>query len=127
MADLHGDRTLLSLVTDVEHGVLGGDPLEFRSWAIYPTRDKQWYQILSSLDPVGYLKAFNIDPKAPVKTVEETYDLIKAEIPSHTARELESKSMELGVCGQTRYSPKFWNENMMGKTLALYPLVLQDG
>lgn len=123
IGDMHGDGTLLKLGKDVDHGVLGGGPLNFRSWAIYPTKDNQWYQILSSLSPEKYLQSFNIDPKTPAKSVEDAYELIKAEVSKYTARELEQKSMELGVCGQTCYAPKAWNETTMGKTLARHPLV----
>ena len=123
MADMNEDGSLFKMGTDLDKGRLAGTPMAFRAWAIYPTRDKNtWYQIMSSLEPDCYLRAFNLDPNAPVKSNDEAYELIKAEIVKYSARELEQKNMENGFCGQTCFSPKAWLETLMGKSLARHPL-----
>lgn len=78
---------------------------------------------MSNLDPGRYLKDFGLDLHAPVKTYDEAYKLIKAEMIKYSARELEAKHIELGACGSTCHSPASWRETLMGKTLARHPLV----
>jgi hypothetical protein len=70
-----------------------------------------------------YLKAFGLDLHAPVKSKDEAYELIKAEMIKYSARELEQKNMELGACGQTCFSPAAWRETLMGKLLDRHPLI----
>jgi hypothetical protein len=124
MADMNEDGSLFKMGKDLDKGRLAGTPMAFRAWAIYPTRDKDtWYQVMSNLDPDRYLRAFNLDPHAPVKSNDEAYELIKAEMIKYSARELEQKNMENGFCGQTCFSPKAWLETLMGKSLARHPLL----
>ena len=78
---------------------------------------------MSNLDPAGYLSAFGLDVNAPVKSNDEAYELIKAEIMKYSARELEQKHMEHGFCGQTCFSPQAWRNTLMGKSLARHPLI----
>lgn len=112
------------IVRDLDHGALDKNPMYYRSWSIYPTKDPNvWYQIMGSLHPNELLQAFNLDPEAPVKTNDEAYQLIKAELERYSARELEMKCMEKGLCGQTCYSPQAWRETLMGKLLGLHPLI----
>lgn len=110
---------------DVDQGIISKTPMRFRSWAIFPTREKNvWFQILSSLDPPGFLTVFGLDADdATVKTNEEAYEKIKQETTKYSARELEHICIEHGFCGQTCLSPQAWRETMMGKALAKHPMV----
>lgn len=95
-----------------------------RGWAIYPTKDKNvWYQTIGNLRPELFFEAYSMDIEAPAKTNEEAYELIKSTISTYSARELEQKNMEYGLCGQTVYSPKQWRDTLMGKTLERRPLI----
>lgn len=95
-----------------------------RSWSIYPTKDKNvWYQVIANLRPQKFFDAYGIDDNAPVKNVDEAYELIKSVITQYSARELEQKNMEYGLCGQTVYSPAAWRSTMMGKALERRPLI----
>ncbi|CAK1362693.1 hypothetical protein CB0940_05112 [Cercospora beticola] len=113
---------------DVDKGVITKTPMRFRSWSIYPTGSKdenghqQWFQILSSLDPKGFLSAFGLDADdSSITTNEQAYEKIKAVTMSMSAREIEQICVEKGFCGQTVLSPKAWNETSYGKALAKHP------
>lgn len=115
---------------DVDKGVISKTPMRFRSWSIYPTKSKdenghqQWFQILSSLDPQGFLATFGLDADdESVKTNDEAYEKIKAVTLSMSARELEHICVEKGYVGQTVLSPKAWRETSYGKALAKHPAV----
>lgn len=124
MADLNEDGSLFKLGTNLDKGVLNKTPMAFRAWAIYPTKDNDvWYQIMSNLEPDKYLRAFNLNPDAPVKSNDEAYELIKSEMVKYSARELEQKHMEHGFCGQTCFTPEAWRETLMGKLLDRHPLI----
>lgn len=58
-----------------------------------------------------------------MKNVDEAYELIKSFISQYSARELEQKNMEHGLCGQTVYSPAAWRNTLMGKALERRPLI----
>ncbi len=110
--------------TNLDHGAVDRNPMYYRSWAIYPTKDPEvWYQIMGSLNPPELLRAFNLNPEAPAKTNDEAYQLIKAELEKYSARELEMKCMEKGLCGQTCYTPKAWRKTLMGQLLGKQPLI----
>ena len=112
------------VITDLDHGALDLNPMYYRSWSIYPTKDPGvWYQIMGSLHPPELLGAFDLDPEAPAKTNDEAYQLIKAKLELYSARELEMKCMEKGLCGQTCYTPEAWRETLMGKLLGKHPLI----
>jgi hypothetical protein len=112
------------VMTDLDHDALDLNPMYYRSWSIYPTKDPEvWYQIMGSLHPPELLRAFDLDPEAPAKTNDEAYQLIKAELEKYSARELEMKCMEKGLCGQTCYTPQAWRETLMGKLLGKHPLI----
>jgi hypothetical protein len=112
------------VMTDLDHGALDLNPMYYRSWSIYPTRDAGvWYQIMGSLHPPELLRAFDLDPDAPAKTNDEAYALIKASLEKYSARELEMKCMEKGLCGQTCFTPQAWRETLMGKLLGQHPLI----
>lgn len=112
------------VMTDLDHGALDLNPMYYRSWSIYPTKDPGvWYQIMGSLHPPELLRAFDLDPEAPAKTNDEAYALIKAELEKYSARELEMKCMEKGLCGQTCYSPQEWRDTLMGRLLGKHPLI----
>ncbi|KAF2171090.1 hypothetical protein M409DRAFT_51311 [Zasmidium cellare ATCC 36951] len=110
---------------DVDKGVISKNPMRFRSWAIFPTREENVnFQILSSLDPPGFLKVFGLEADDPsVKTNEEAYEKIKSVTTKYSARELEHICIEHGFCGQTCLSPQAWRETMMGKSLAKHPMI----
>jgi hypothetical protein len=78
---------------------------------------------MGNLDPVGFLKAYGIDPETPTQSKSDAYDTIKAEISKYSAGDLELKNMEHGFTGQTCYSPKHWRETTMGKAMARHPVV----
>lgn len=110
---------------DVDKGVISKSPMRFRSWAIFPTREENVnFQILSSLDPPGFLKVFGLEADDPsVKTNEEAYEKIKSVTTKYSARELEHICIEHGFCGQTCLSPQAWRETMMGKSLAKHLMI----
>ncbi|USW58701.1 Putative CoA-transferase family III [Septoria linicola] len=115
---------------DVDKGVISKTPMRFRSWSIYPTASKdenghqQWFQVLSSLDPKGFLATFGLDADdESVRTNEKAYERIKAVTMSMSARELESICVEKGYVGQTVLSPKAWRETSYGKALAKHPAI----
>ena len=123
LADLTRERVAFRAGTDLDRGVLSKSPMRYRTWAIYPTKDPSvYYQILGSMDPVGYLRVFGLDPDA-ASSKDEAYELIKAEMTKYSAAELELKCMEHGLCGQTCYAPKKWRQTTMGKALAREPMV----
>ena len=110
--------------TDLDRGCLNRNPMHYRSWAIYPTKDPEvWFQIMGGLDPPKFLRGLNLDPYAPAKTNDEAYQLIKAELEKYSARELEVKCMEKGLSGGTCYTPKAWRETLMGQLLGKHPLI----
>ncbi|TKA71794.1 hypothetical protein B0A55_04299 [Friedmanniomyces simplex] len=118
------DGSLWSMGTDLDHGALVKNPMHYRSWAFYPTSDPTvYYYIMGSLHPALYLRSFGLDPEAPVKSNDEAYELQKSVLSRYSARELEQKCIELGVCGQTGLSPKAWRETLMGKRLAGHPVL----
>ena len=109
MAAMHEDGSLFKMGHDLDGGCLTDTDMKFRAWSIYPTKDpKVWYQIMSNLKPYDFLPAYGLDPDAPVKSKDEAYEMIKAEITKYSARELEQKNMEHGFCGQTVFSPQAW-------------------
>ncbi|KAK4621232.1 hypothetical protein CLAFUW4_06746 [Fulvia fulva] len=89
---------LQKLGLDVDQGIISKTPMRFRSWAIFPTREKNvCFQFLSSLGPVGYLQVFSLDADdATVETNEEAYEKIKSVTTSLSARELEHICIERG-------------------------------
>lgn len=110
---------------DVDKGVISKNPMRFRSWAIFPTRDENtWFQFLSSLDPPGYLRIFGLDADdSTVTTNDEAYEKIKQATTRYSARELEQICLENAVVGQTVLSPQAWRETSMGKALAKHPMI----
>lgn len=110
---------------DVDKGIISKNPMRFRSWAIFPTKDENvWFQFLSSLDPAGYLRIFGLDADdSTITTNDQAYEKIKAVTTSLSARELEHICLENGVVGQTCLSPQAWRETSMGKALAKHPMI----
>jgi hypothetical protein len=110
---------------DVDKGVISKTPMRFRSWSIYPTRNEnEWFQVLSSLDPVNFLATFGLDADdQSVKTNDEAYEKIKSVTTKYSARELEHICITKGYVGQTVLSPKAWRETSMGKALAQHPMI----
>ena len=118
------DPAILAAATDLDHGALTKNPMYYRAWAIYPTKDPRiYYQIMSNLDAPTFLGAYGLDPDAPVKSNDEAYELMKAEFSRHSAGDLETKNIEHGFCGQTCYTPQQWRDTLMGKRLAAHPLL----
>lgn len=78
---------------------------------------------MGNLDPVGFLKAYGIDPDTPTKSRNDAYEIIKSEISKYSAGDLELKNMEHGFTGQTCYTPQHWRETTMGKSMARHPLI----
>ncbi|KEQ68207.1 CoA-transferase family III [Aureobasidium namibiae CBS 147.97] len=124
MGKLSADGTISSVGVDVDKGCLTKTNMHYRSWAIYPTKDKGvWYQLMGNLDPAGFLKAYGLDPNYPSKDRNDAYEVIKAEISKYSAGDLELKNMEHGFTGQTVYTPKHWLETTMGKAMARHPVI----
>ena len=128
--DIQKNQVVQKAGLDVDKGVISKTPMRFRSWSIYPTKSKdenghqQWFQILSSLDPKGFLATFGLDADdESVKTNDEAYEKIKAVTLSMSARELEHICVEKGYVGQTVLSPKAWRETSYGKALAKHPAI----
>lgn len=115
---------LPNLGVDVDKKCVDKNPLAYRSWAIYPTRDpKVWYQWLGSLHTESFLRTYGVDPDAPVKDRDEAWELLKGVVSQFSARELEQINMEHGFCGQTCYTPAEWRQTTMSRVLAKRPLV----
>lgn len=110
---------------DVDKGVISKNPMRFRSWAIFPTRDENvWFQFLSSLDPPGYLRIFGLEADdETVSTNEQAYEKIKQMTTRYSARELEQICIEHAVVGQTCHTPQGWRETSMAKALAKHPMI----
>jgi hypothetical protein len=124
IAEMAEDPAILASATDLDHGALTKNPMHYRSWSIYPTKDpKIWYQIMSNLDAPGFLRAYGMNSEAPVKNNDEAYELMKVEFSKYSAGELETKNVEHGFCGQTCYTPQQWRDTLMGKRLAGHPLL----
>lgn len=124
LAEIQKDRTLYSVGTDVDKGVLTKNNMHFRSWSIFPTKDVNvWYQIMGNLDPATFLRAYNLDPDAVTASRDVAYELIKAEIVKYSSAELEQKNMKHGFCGQTCYTPAQWRQTTMGKSLRAHPII----
>ncbi|KAK5132247.1 hypothetical protein LTR08_009235 [Meristemomyces frigidus] len=122
--ELAQDGSLWKLGTDLDKGAMTKNAMHYRSWSIYPTRDKDiWFQVMGNLDPPGFLRAFVMDSEAPVKSNDEAYELQKVVFSKYSARELEMKCIEHGFVGQTCLSPQAWRNTLMGKTLAGHPLI----
>ncbi|KAK3614451.1 hypothetical protein LTR56_027246 [Elasticomyces elasticus] len=138
------DGSLWKLGTDLDKAALTKNPMHYRSWAFYQTKEvlPTYVYVMGSLDPASYLKAFGLDSEAPVKSNDEAYALLiprllpfsyrlthdsynlqKTVFSSYSAPEFELKCLELGVCGQTGHSPAAWRETLMGKRLAAHPLL----
>lgn len=97
LPDMAADGSVFKIGTDLDPTKYSAGPLNFRSWSIYPTKDKNvYYQAMSNLHPLTWLAAYDIDPNTPVKSRDEAYEVIKAEIAKYSARELEQKNMEHG-------------------------------
>ena len=78
---------------------------------------------MGNLDPIGFLKAYGIDPDTPTTSKDHAYDIIKAEISKYSPGDLELKNMEHGFTGQICYTPKHWRETTMGKAASRHPVV----
>ncbi|KAK3634423.1 hypothetical protein LTR56_015302 [Elasticomyces elasticus] len=109
---------------DYDHFLLG-NALKLRSQAIYPTATKDtWFQLHGSTDPYAALQAMNIDADMDAHMSKDAaYDFIKAHTLKYQARELELIFIEQNVPSSIVYSPKGWNDTIMGKSLAKHPLV----
>jgi len=124
MSELEEDGTLMQMGTDQDHGCLTKNPMYFRSWSIFPTKDPHvYFQIMGNMNPWTLLRAFDLDPEAPVKNNDEAYELIKAKLIQYSGPELEMKCMDHGFCGQICHSPQAWRDTLVGKTLAAHPLI----
>ncbi|KAH0042000.1 hypothetical protein KCU78_g865, partial [Aureobasidium melanogenum] len=124
MAEVQKSGVLFKAGVDLDRGVINKTPVYVRSWAIYPTKDpKVWYQVLSSLNPPGFLKAYGIDPETQTESKDEAYELLKKTFSTYSAAELDIKNMENGFCGQTCYTPEQWRRTTMAKRLAEHPLI----
>lgn len=128
--DIQNNQVVQKAGLDVDKGVISKTPMRFRSWSIYPTKSKdenghqQWFHVLSSLNPKGFLATFGLDADdESVETNDEAYEKIKAVTLSMSARELEHICVEKGYVGQTVLSPKAWMETSYGKALAKHPAV----
>ena len=56
----------------LDHGVLVKNPMHYRSWAFYPTKDaNQYFYIMGSLDPASFLRSFGLEPDTPVRSNDE--------------------------------------------------------
>lgn len=87
--DMMADGSFFKMGTDLDHGALAGNPWHLRAWSIYPTKDpKVWYQIMSNLDPKGYLGSWGLDSEASVKDNDEAYEVMKSIFSQYSAREL---------------------------------------
>ncbi|OAQ69285.1 alpha methylacyl- racemase protein [Purpureocillium lilacinum] len=123
MAEIGKERIAFHSGTDLDQGVLTNTNMRFRSWSIYPTRDPNvWYQVLSNLHPVEFLKSYGLDADMSV-TKEEAYEIIKAKMATYSAAELEQKNIDHGWCGQTCYTPEQWRDTEMGKRLQAHPMI----
>ncbi|RGP78633.1 alpha methylacyl- racemase [Fusarium longipes] len=71
----------------------------------------------------GFLRAYGLDPEAPVSTRDEAYELIKSVTVKYSAAELDMKNMEHGFCGQTCYTPAQWRQTQMAKRLREHPVI----
>ncbi|KAH7182367.1 CoA-transferase family III domain-containing protein [Fusarium flagelliforme] len=124
VAEIQKDGTIFKVGKDVDGKILTRNAMHFRTWAIYPTKDPQvWYQILGNLDPAGFLRAYGLDPEAPVSTRDEAYELIKSVTVKYSAAELDMKNMEHGFCGQTCFTPAQWRKTQMAKRLSEHPVI----
>lgn len=109
---------------DVDKKCVDETDLTYRTWAIYPTKQKEvWYQVLGNMNPKAWLEAHGIDPNSPVKSKAEAYELISKMTTQFSAPELETIDLENGFCGQTIMTPKHWRETYNGKRLAKHPLI----
>ncbi|KAL4748558.1 hypothetical protein BDW72DRAFT_195682 [Aspergillus terricola var. indicus] len=135
-ASVNGDGTRKDMSEVVRSGELpflfdrnfeGGfmsTPMRQRTTALYKTATPGvWYQLHGSLDAPAVLRAIGIDPEYPAKTSEEAYDHIAQRVEQWTADELEMLNIKNGFCGSICFTPKGWNETLMGKRLASHPLV----
>ncbi|KAL4811899.1 CoA-transferase family III domain-containing protein [Aspergillus spinulosporus] len=99
-------------------------PMRQRTTALYKTATPGvWYQLHGSLDAPPVLRALGIDPEYPAKTSQEAYEHIAKRVEQWTADELEMLNIKNGFCGSICFTPKGWNETLMGKRLASHPLV----
>ncbi|KAL4762160.1 CoA-transferase family III domain-containing protein [Aspergillus foveolatus] len=62
-------------------------------------------------------------PGYPAKTSHEAYKHIAQRVEQWAADELEMLNIKNGFCGSICFTPKGWNETLMGKCLASHPLV----
>ncbi|KAF5664488.1 alpha methylacyl racemase [Fusarium heterosporum] len=124
LADVQKEGILTKVGKDVDGQILTKNAMHYRSWAIFPTKDpKVWYQLLGNLDPAGFLRAYGLDPEAPVTTRDEAYELIKSVTTKYSAAELDIINMEHGFCGQTCYTPAQWRKTQMAKRLSEHPVI----
>ncbi|EGU73772.1 hypothetical protein FOPG_14751 [Fusarium oxysporum f. sp. conglutinans race 2 54008] len=124
LAEIQKDGTLLKAGKDVDGQILTKNATHYRTWAIFPTKyPKVWYQLLGNLDPAGFLRAYGLDPEAPVSTRDEAYELIKSVTVKYSAAELDMINMEHGFCGQTCYTPAQWRTTQMAKRLREHPVI----
>ncbi|WKT51520.1 CoA-transferase family III domain 1 superfamily [Fusarium oxysporum f. sp. vasinfectum] len=124
LAEIQKDGTLLKAGKDVDGQILTKNAMHYRTWAIFPTKyPKVWYQLLGNLDPAGFLRAYGLDPEAPVSTRDEAYELIKSVTVKYSAAELDMINMEHGFCGQTCYTPAQWRTTQMAKRLREHPVI----
>ncbi|PON25208.1 hypothetical protein TGAM01_v205894 [Trichoderma gamsii] len=124
LKEIQQQGILLKAGADLDKGIFHKNAMHYRSWSLYPTRDPHvWYQILSSLNPPAFLRAYGLDPDAAVSSNNEAYELIKSEMVKYSAAELDQKNMEYGFCGQTCYTPEQWKNTTMGKSLAAHPMI----
>ncbi|KAL4998540.1 CoA-transferase family III domain-containing protein [Aspergillus recurvatus] len=108
---------------DFEGGFMS-TPMRQRTTALYKTATPGvWYQLHGSLDAPSVLRALSLDPEYPAKTPEEAYEYIARHVEKWTADELEMLNIKNGFCGSICFTPKGWNETLMGKRLASHPLV----
>ncbi|KAL4929867.1 CoA-transferase family III domain-containing protein [Aspergillus undulatus] len=124
MSELTRTKQLSKLFERNFDGGFMSTPMRQRTTALYKTKTPGvWYQLHGSLDAPPVLRSLGIDPDYPAKNLEEAYEYIARRIEQWTADELEMHNVKNGFCGSICFTPRGWEETLMGKRLVSHPLV----